>query len=656
MEKESSSTIGVNSLVSYEKGVIMAFKHCSESNLIYGEFIINIKQLLTELFKTTSELQKLILNYLEKIEFNVTLKEDVSLLLKFLHHIWYAGEVVYTASNKIMATNWKVYITISQKYSAELKENIINDEPIQFLCTELKKIVSSFNYSDEASLKLSTYMMSVLVKLCSHGHILKSHNILVEFILFLNSFWLSNTQDSVIIKDRLLQYVDNLVLISDEKFVKVFLSSCQKLINNNSSSQKLSALYIAMLLLKHLSKTSWNQLAYAIIYTIFQLIRYTDSVICCDNGDLYENLLIHLASVILVSEYILFEKVEKILIQNILNTEYWPAIFSSDLWIIIMRHLTPDLCNLQFSKLARLYEALNDFSCFTQCPQCIYLEMLLRRHFALITNKNQLVNICPQLKIQSLKSAIGILDVPTLLKNNHLSELLKIINILPEQTNMDHLTEDIIHLWTCVKDEYPPNFLCALVEISIGSKTLLKAAIPKTTKMLSVRTHEDTTEIKRCRLKLIRSILLYMPTFQEHLTLEILLEYLFDNHPLIQQWTVETIVYISSVCKNKNNLMNMLFKKPEVTTIITDYLEMKIKPVYNYNDFIQYFEQLSRNGKFQHVCSFRRTLDKMLDKLKTDVDCLNNIVSKTQMSVGELERLQECSTLLSNICKARQLN
>lgn len=174
--------------------------------------------------------------------------------------------------------------------------------------------------------------------------------------------------------------------------------------------------------------------------------------------------------------------------------------------------------------------------------------------------------------------------------------------------------------------------------------------------MLSIRSHDDTTEIKRCRLKLVRSILLHMPTFQENLTLEILLEYLFDSHPLVQQWAVEIIVYISSVCNNQNNLITMLFKQPKVTTLITDYLEMKTNSAYNYNDFIQYFEQLSLNGKFQHICSFNGKLDKVLDKLKTDVDCLNDIVSKTQMSVVDLERLKEYSSILSNICKAVQFN
>lgn len=56
---------------------------------------------------------------------------------------------------------------------------------------------------------------------------------------------------------------------------------------------------------------------------------------------------------------------------------------------------------------------------------------------------------------------------------------IKMISLLPEQKNHDHLNENIIHLWSCVKDEHPSSFICALIEASIGSETLLKTIIPK---------------------------------------------------------------------------------------------------------------------------------------------------------------------------------
>jgi len=204
-----------------------------------------------------------------------------------------------------------------------------------------------------------------------------------------------------------------------------------------------------MLLLERFTKVPCDQYAYDIICIVFKFIRFGDSVMCCDNNiDIYEPLLIGIASVILVSDYDLFENVEKTLIKNILNTEYWPAIFSSDLWIIIMRfgleidyktqttitntfqcvysffrYLSSDMCNWYFSKLAEILEALIVLPCFTQCPQHIYLKTLLRRHFELITDKKQLVNTCPQFKSPSVKSAIGIHHIPTLSKYDRLSEM-----------------------------------------------------------------------------------------------------------------------------------------------------------------------------------------------------------------------------------------
>jgi len=53
------------------------------------------------------------------------------------------------------------------------------------------------------------------------------------------------------------------------------------------------------------------------------------------------------------------------------------------------------------------------------------------------------------------------------------------VTTLAEQKNIEHLSGDIVHLWSCIKDEYPVNFACALIEISIGSESLLKKIIPK---------------------------------------------------------------------------------------------------------------------------------------------------------------------------------
>lgn len=130
---------------------------------------------------------------------------------------------------------------------------------------------------------------------------------------------------------------------------QAFQLICQDIVNSNSTSRKISALNIVILLLKRLAKTSCNQQAYEIICIGFKLLKSTDSMMSYYNNDIYEPLLINSASVILLSDCDLFENIEKVLIQNILNTEYWPAMFSIDLWIIIMRFFFKYLLNSKIS-------------------------------------------------------------------------------------------------------------------------------------------------------------------------------------------------------------------------------------------------------------------------------------------------------------------
>lgn len=85
----------VTYLISYEKGVILSFKHCSESNLIYEELIINVKELLTELFKKTSEMQILFFNIIENINFDFTLNGELDLLLNGNKYFLFYTPVTY---------------------------------------------------------------------------------------------------------------------------------------------------------------------------------------------------------------------------------------------------------------------------------------------------------------------------------------------------------------------------------------------------------------------------------------------------------------------------------------------------------------------------------------------------------------------------------
>lgn len=82
MERRScTSSIIVSNLISHEKGIIESFKHCSDSNLIYGDLIITVVPLLTNLFKITTDMQTLFFNIFKKVEFDFMQEIDQQLLL-----------------------------------------------------------------------------------------------------------------------------------------------------------------------------------------------------------------------------------------------------------------------------------------------------------------------------------------------------------------------------------------------------------------------------------------------------------------------------------------------------------------------------------------------------------------------------------------------
>lgn len=104
--KTCTSSIVVTDLILYEKGVIASFKHCSESSIIYGNLIVKVKQLLTELFKKTSELQTIWFNIFEKVEFELSLKEDQSLMLNGKTYLlFYINNIILLYLN-----NMKIYL------------------------------------------------------------------------------------------------------------------------------------------------------------------------------------------------------------------------------------------------------------------------------------------------------------------------------------------------------------------------------------------------------------------------------------------------------------------------------------------------------------------------------------------------------------------
>lgn len=60
-----------------------------------------------------------------------------------------------------------------------------------------------------------------------------------DFFIYHSSYWLSDTQDAVAVKDRLLQFVDQLVLLLDDTFLEVIKNNFYVFIINKKMVKKL---------------------------------------------------------------------------------------------------------------------------------------------------------------------------------------------------------------------------------------------------------------------------------------------------------------------------------------------------------------------------------------------------------------------------------
>jgi len=60
----------------------------------------------------------------------------------------------------------------------------------------------------------------------------------VIFFIYYSSYWLSDTQDAVAVKDRLSQFVDQLVLLLDDTFLEVIKNTFHVFIINKKIVKK----------------------------------------------------------------------------------------------------------------------------------------------------------------------------------------------------------------------------------------------------------------------------------------------------------------------------------------------------------------------------------------------------------------------------------
>lgn len=185
----------VKSLIEFTAEILYhAYEHCKNGEQLYGDYFCKVNDILTKLYKTAAELQKLFLNFLTKVQFNREIEEDIELLDSMLIYLYKLSLTLMTVDVKTMAESWKTYAALNGKFSEVIKDRHNIGEPIKKLCdyllTLLEDILSKEINDKEIIVKnskVASFLLKLVIKFCElyNGYVTNCHSSLVNLLIFL---------------------------------------------------------------------------------------------------------------------------------------------------------------------------------------------------------------------------------------------------------------------------------------------------------------------------------------------------------------------------------------------------------------------------------------------------------------------------------------
>ncbi|PSN33284.1 hypothetical protein C0J52_20683 [Blattella germanica] len=389
-----------------------AFKHCKESEKLYGELFQTMGEVLTKLFQRSHELQMKLLGLLiENLQFNCVFEDELLLLTEILETLGQIGQLVSGLDVKTMAEQWKAYARLAFQYVDHLKSRLDVAGTLQFLANDISMgLVNIFSLDPPdmkfiiRTVKIGSFTLKVIIKFCDqyNGYLGPCHEELLQMLLTMFRFsrpylQIKNTPQDIIqnIETHVTIGAEPLIkhLILEPEFAEKFFSLNNKLADENG---RLEFLFLCISILKKLIHCNQNERKLwmdsephnNIIFVLFRMLDHCHSEISLDlkisgvshSGepermiDLYEYLTTHIAAFILSTSVFEFHLVEQVLLESILQPKVWRAMLAMDIWCIIARTGSSELC---FQHMCHLAEILKCFSDHHGHLEKMYLMVLV---------------------------------------------------------------------------------------------------------------------------------------------------------------------------------------------------------------------------------------------------------------------------------------
>ncbi|KAM9443839.1 FIGNL1-interacting regulator of recombination and mitosis isoform 2-T2 [Clarias gariepinus] len=544
------------------------FQHCKDSEVVYSGRLSLVGDLLQGLFREAYSLQKCLMELLDKIRLvNSASEEEVSDIVTVIHSLLDICSVISNLDIALHANTWKVIIKQSVKHQSLVEEQLRHSDLVTLLCEDmLASVQNCLELAEQMqqsglkemqcpeykvfqkTMKMCRFFANTLVhyikefnpflsKFCSRFHQL--------YLRVLSKFPPCPSAPSVPV--GMGEELSSAILVPMDAMLAQLLpmrSFVESVLSANHTYSPEHALPQCLLLVSVLGKLSaqtdeirclWydgsqfseETLRLSVFEAIFLSFRQclleravpvrVPGVMIRGQAQgsvsLQQHVCVHLCGCVAALPARHFPKLERSLLDAVLQADTQTAVLATDVWCFLARYGTPELCLHHVLLVAHLIK-----SCSGASYQLTHLGLLLRRLLFLMTPNHQLElvecflpskeenlsvwspvllsSLCSDVRArvvrEVLSSARTALDawqatgcrlgkIHTL--NKSLSCLLVVVRGEPLQPECTTSSLHIVHqLWNCmdpVQIQTHPSLQCTLrLLLSISGK-LIKSIEPQ---------------------------------------------------------------------------------------------------------------------------------------------------------------------------------
>ncbi|XP_028137584.2 uncharacterized protein LOC114332074 [Diabrotica virgifera virgifera] len=369
------------------------YDHCRNSSETYK---VNFNEDLLDIFKVMQEVHSI---YLQIFDTSVILSEalqddtEKNILLKVLDNLCTVSQNLFFLNLKLLATNWKGYIGIAQKFLDILKDQLDLRKPIGCLASIIDDNLSSLNDPENIKtpqiVQLTGFLVKVILKLLDIFWDSKEKNVdmIMEFCCSIYSFT-PHIFSMLEYPLEIIQLIDDTIFAHMKPFVWKFMQEEQFLQGFQSKTSLLKKFPFGLLNVLNVCLEGVVMVENSLKIELDILIRLIFE--CCkpcfkeyfwpENN--FDDLVVHIAAAVITHD-IFYAKIEVILLENILQEEIWTYLLATETWCLILRNSNPRLCADTLLNLVKIYDQLN-FGVNTHRLENIYLISFMRRVFGLL--------------------------------------------------------------------------------------------------------------------------------------------------------------------------------------------------------------------------------------------------------------------------------